>query len=81
MNDRRRMVAIALREMADRVESGNPLSYRMESMVDVMYPRITILEGGPAEIADNPIGFWSGVVAVELPDGTLDDLDLQSYGE
>ena len=71
MSDRRKIVAQALRDMADRLERGTVLANRMESMVDIMYPAITWLPDGDVGISDHPKAIWSGVVAVELPEGTL----------
>lgn len=73
MSDRRKIVATALRDMADRLENGKVDALTMQSMVDVMYPAITYLpDGGIDEILTRPKAIWSGIVEVRLPDGTLD---------
>lgn len=73
MRDRRKIVAQAIRDMADRLESGEVHALTMQSMVDIMYPAITYLPDGAEGILRKPKSMWSAIVEIKLPEGTLDE--------
>jgi hypothetical protein len=78
LTDRTKIIANALRQMADRLERGEVYALTMQSFVEVAYPTITADDGrGNIEIG-RVRDHWMGMVTVTLPEGSLADEMLET---